>query len=201
VSGLPKVTAAVALAAAAVFLAPGAFEALSWRRADILGGELWRLWTGHLTHGSFQHLAWDLAAFCLLGWQVEARLKETFALFLAACALAISAGLMVFLPHLQWYCGLSGLDTALFGWLALTESREAWLEKQRWLLALNGAWLAGLVFKVGYEYWCGQMLFVSTPGLPPVPAAHLLGALAGAAVFALGSRPGQRARYGAGLVS
>lgn len=173
--------------AAAAYVVPGAFEALSFQRPEILAGEWWRLLTGHLTHGSLTHLVWDVALFLLLGIQAERRFGARYPLLLAGSAVAISLGLLVFLPGLEWYCGLSGIDTALFGALVAADGRRAWREGDRTILALNALWVAGLGLKIAYEYGTGQMLFVHTEGLPPIPAAHLLGAAAGSQMIASAS--------------
>ncbi len=181
----PVLTWVVAASAAAAYVMPGGFEVLSYSRPEILGGELWRLLTCHITHGSFTHLAWDVALFLLLGIQAERRFGRRYPALLAGSALAVGLGLLVFLPNLEWYCGLSGIDTALFGALVIHDGRKAWREGDRTLLALNALWIIGLAAKIGYEYATGQMMFVHTPGLPPVPAAHLLGAAAGMQILIL----------------
>ncbi len=173
----------VAASAAAAYAVPGAFELLSFQRPEILAGEWWRLLTAHLTHGSLTHLLWDTAVFVILGMQAEKRFGSKYPAILLGSALAVGLGLLVLLPDLQWYCGLSGLDTALFAALVMADGRLAWREGDRQILALNAVWVTGLVVKIAYEYSSGSMLFVHTPDLAPIPAAHLLGAVAGAAIF------------------
>jgi len=166
----PLLTWVVAASAAAACVAPEGFAALSFQRAEILDGEWWRLLTCHLTHGSWQHFLWDTGAFILLGGQAERRFGRGYPLLLAASSAIVGLGLLLTLPELAWYCGLSGIDAALFCALLAADGREAWRERDRTVLALNAMWLLGLAGKIGYEYWTGSMLFVATPNLAPVPA-------------------------------
>ena len=148
------------------------FEGLALTRSGVEQGELWRLWTGHLVHGGPSHLFWDVAAFAALGWQAERRLgARALAALLAFAAAAVSVGTLALAPGLDWYCGISGLDTALFAWLVASDARRTPLERS--------LWAAALAAKLAYEFSTGSMLFAHAAGLPPAPHAHLLGAAAG----------------------
>ena len=63
--------AAVALAAAAF---PGSLEFLALDREALAAGQIWRLLTGHLVHGSSYHLGLDLAVWVLAGMLFETAL-------------------------------------------------------------------------------------------------------------------------------
>ena len=177
----PKWTLAAAALCACAALLPGAFDALVLDRAAVLSGELWRLWTGHFAHGSGSHLAWSLLAFVLLGARVEPLLGNRYPMFLTACAGAVGVGVVAFLPGLQRYCGLSGVDTALYAYLLLADGARGRREGDPLLFGASAACAAALVGKIGFEFATGDALFAAIPGLEPVPAAHLIGALAGAA--------------------
>ncbi|MBI5624435.1 MAG: rhombosortase [Elusimicrobia bacterium] len=184
---IPWITLAAAAASVLAFFWPRAFDALSYQRAGILAGEWWRLATGHLAHGSARHLWWNFFTFLVLGAMVEIRLGRRYPILLCASSVAIGLGLLVLAPHLQWYCGLSGIATMLYVYLCLADGAAAHRGRNPLLLAASAAGLIGLSAKVAYEHLTGSMLFARTAGLVPVPAAHLLGALAGVAGFGMAS--------------
>ncbi|HID82959.1 MAG TPA: rhombosortase [Chromatiales bacterium] len=79
-------------------------------RAAILLGEGWRLFSGHLLHLGWVHLALNLAGLGLivaLFWQYWSTLKFVF-VFLFSLA-AVDVGLWWFSPEVGWYVGLSGI--------------------------------------------------------------------------------------------
>lgn len=167
----------LATVAAALALLP---DAARWQldfRA--VGAQPWRLLTGHLVHWSTDHLAWDLAVFLGLGLACEGWSRRRTAAALLLAVAALGAGLPLLHPGIAVYRGLSGLDAALFSLLAARclarRSRPA-----RWAGFLA---LAGLGGKVAWEAFTGTPLFLaSTPeAVVVVPAAHLLGGLAGLA--------------------
>lgn len=173
---------AVAAAAVLAFYVPGVFEKIYYLRPAILGGQWWRLLTCHLTHGSASHLVWNVVVFLALGPLAERRLgSRVYPLFIAGCGLVISLGLLTFLPRLIWYCGLSGVVTAVFGFLLVDEWRLAYRARNRLMLSLCGLCAAGFFMKIVYEFRFSRMMFVQSADLPPVPLAHLLGFFAGVA--------------------
>lgn len=145
--------------------------------------EPWRLFTGHLVHWSGEHLAWDLLLFLGLGLACErlhGRRRTALALALAVPAVALGCFLLV--PDLVAYRGLSGLDAALFTLLAVRCLRAPGALTRR----AGAAALAALGGKILWETATGASLFLSgLPGGPEavvvVPAAHVMGALAGLA--------------------
>jgi len=168
----PLFTLAIVALSGLSLLAPETFE-LS--RAGLAAGELWRLFTGHLTHHSPYHLLVDAGTFAILGSIVERRLGAgRWALLLAASALLISLAFLALEPSLESYRGLSGLDCAAF-------AAALWLEApvHRTMTILLGA---GFAAKLIYEQVAGGFLFPSTNlgdmGLP-VLSAHSIGAAAG----------------------
>lgn len=158
--------------------AAGAFpESLVLERSALEHGELWRLWTGHLVHGSAPHFAYDVAAAVLLCLVFGPALR------LLWMAPLIGLGLLAALPDVQHYYGLSAL---LHAWVVaiaahrfLDESRP-----RRWLAA---AVLLGTIGKAALETSLGRSVF--TPdidfGGPVLHASHLVGALVGLAVAVL----------------
>jgi rhomboid family GlyGly-CTERM serine protease len=177
---VPWTTMALVALALAAWLVPGANETLQFDRAALAAGELWRLITGHVTHWTSSHLAWDLAAFVVLGVLVERTSRRLLGLTLATSALAISAAVWLFEPHLATYRGLSGVDSALFATWAATAIRHA-AGKRQWSTA---GWIAaaalGFAAKTAVESLAQSTVFVAAdPTFVPVPLAHVAGAGAG----------------------
>lgn len=166
--------------ALAAWWIPGAGEALQLDPAAIAHGELWRVVTGHLTHWTSSHLAWDLAAFVALGVLVERESRRLLSLTLAVSTLAISAAVWHFEPDLATYRGLSGVDSALFAAWAATAIRHA-AGTREWRTA---GWIAaaaiGFAAKTAVESRAQSTVFVAAdPSFVPVPLAHVAGAVAG----------------------
>src|SRR5690606_30745606 len=73
-SRLPLVTLALAAFALCIqFLGEPALGILEWRERASVVAEPMRIFTGHLCHWSWNHLAWDLGMFVILGAIVERR--------------------------------------------------------------------------------------------------------------------------------
>jgi rhomboid family GlyGly-CTERM serine protease len=103
------------LVCAVLFLAPDSVGAwLSFDRQACFGGEVWRLWSGHLVHFSAAHAMADLAvliaAAAIAEHEIGAR-RTAFVLF--AGAPLISLGLALLLPDLAIYRGSSALSILL----------------------------------------------------------------------------------------
>jgi rhomboid family GlyGly-CTERM serine protease len=117
-------TLSIAGGAGLAFVWPRLAGALIYERADILAGQAWRLWTGHLVHYTGSHLVWDLAVFLAAGLWLEwirPRLTRWFYLLTPP---AISAALWWGDPTLERYAGLSGLATGVLVLLALVQRRR-----------------------------------------------------------------------------
>jgi len=173
---VPIVLGVIALV---VYAAPGLGEALEYQRNSILGGEFWRALTGHWTHGSIDHLAWDVFAFLALGCAIAARSSRLFAWTVGLSAVSISTFLLLFAPQWERYRGLSGIDSALFVALAIHLWKDPARSRARWVASLA---LGLFVLKITAEAALGRALFANdTPGYTVVSSAHLVGALAGVA--------------------
>ncbi len=186
--------AAAALAVAASAAAPG----LTYDRDRILGGEIWRLLTGHLVHAGPRHLLWDALPLLGVGLLFEGALGSRFWRALGMAALSVGAGLFLLDPGLGAYCGLSGVLNGLWVGGALVAARGeeragrialAWLYRACVLLDLG---------KVAFETATGSPL-VTDPialGGDPVPLAHALGALGGVLAAWRSLAPRERAPIG-----
>ncbi|QDH69386.1 rhombosortase [Marilutibacter alkalisoli] len=162
------------------------FDALALDRPMLEAGQLWRLWTGHLVHVDPAHAGLNLTALVMLA-VVAVRSQAMGRLLLASLVLmpVISIGVLLLLPDLQWYAGLSGL---LHGWLA-------WLLVQRrGIVAVVGLALLGL--KLWWEMSSGA---VGGTGVSVTTEAHRLGA-AGGLVLAWAAH-GWRAARGRGRLT
>ncbi len=141
---------ATLVVAAAVIIAhvvPALGALWLYRRTDIASGQLWRLWTGHLVHFGWRHLAADLVVFVAAGAWLESFAPRTTRLFLALAPVAISALLYVADPQLSFYGGLSGVAVGLLTLLAFVQLRRD-RAAQPWLWP---AVLALVALKIGYE--------------------------------------------------
>ncbi len=169
-------------ASVAVALTGEAAEVLlRYQRDAILHGQLWRLLTAHLVHLGPLHLVLNLIGLVLIWFGFLRPAPLSFGALLACftcCALGTSLGLLLFMPELHWYVGLSGLLHGLAGAAAL----ELWRDGRR-----IGAALAGLIaVKLIIEAASGP----SSEGLlsvegPVITEAHFYGTAGGALFSAL----------------
>ena len=147
-------------------------NAWSYQRSAIAAGEWWRLLTAHFVHLDAGHAFLNGLGLVLM-WALFARDYSPLrwlAIYLAA-ALAISAGLWLFDPQVEWYVGASG---ALHGVMAagtLAHLRRRDLDG--WILAVF------IVAKLSYEQIAGSMPFAGTANT--LVDAHLFGAIGGLA--------------------
>lgn len=146
-----------------------------WLRYErtLLSEHPWRVLSAHLVHLGWSHLMLNVAglalAWLLVGRSLSAR---RWLLVLVVSALAVSGGIWLFDPALQWYVGLSGV---LHGVLVA----GAVAGVGRWpgeMLALLGLVSAKLVWEQFSGPLPGSEL---SAGGPVVVDAHLYGALAG----------------------
>ena len=182
--------AAMAVANLGLFpAAPDAFGRwihwLQFDRQAIAQGELWRLVTGNLVHWSVEHFLLDCGVFFVVGWLYERHLGRSYAWILLASGLAVGCGIFVFLPEMEIYRGLSGVDSGQFAAAVGIEFHLARRQPRRWVWVAPAA--AIFVLKILYECASGQMFFgtesLGNIGLP-TPLAHAAGALAAAIVLA-----------------
>lgn len=147
-----------------------------WLRYDrnaILSGEIWRIFTGHLAHLSWSHLAMNLVGLAMV-WALFDRHLSTkrWLHVVLSNAFGISLMLLVIDPHIRWYVGLSGVLHGMFMVGVLYD-----LKTGRWdskfLLAL-------IIAKLLYEQLVGPLPgSEKAAGGSVVVDAHLFGALSG----------------------
>lgn len=188
---LPWLTLSVAAIALVIHLVPPLAAAFEYQREGLARGELHRLVWGHLTHWSAKHLAYDLAAFLVLGILVESRSRARWAIAVVGTALASSVLLWLLRPEITMYRGLSAIDSALFAAFA-TELVGSALRQRSGPLTSRLAALALpalLVAKMLYEAVTGTAFFAEVGGVTVLPELHLVGALVGLAVAVTRRQP------------
>jgi len=172
-------TLSIALAAVLAFLIPSASGWLELDTTSNLLLQLPQVIGCHLLHWSFDHISWDLFMFVLVGMICERRNKSAYAIVLLLSAISIPLLVAASVPSVDCYRGLSGIDTALFGYAALLLIDES-TKEQNW----QSAWIYGLLYvgmlgKIGYELTFGGTIFASSDSFSPVPMAHIVGAVIG----------------------
>lgn len=167
---------ALLLALAAWLLQSQPTERWDWQPA-LVWQQPWRWWSAAAVHWSARHLQMNLAGAALLawlGWRAAAGWRAS-----AAWALAwplTQLGLLA-QPALAHYGGLSGVLHAGMAVLAMQLLRRP--GRERWL---GGLIACGLLLKIATEQpWAGPLRQVPGWDFALAPAAHLSGALVGAA--------------------
>jgi rhomboid family GlyGly-CTERM serine protease len=147
-------------------------ELLRYERTAVLQGEYWRLVTGHLVHGSGQHLLLNAVGLGLIAALFPREYSlPGWLLVLGSSVVIIDLGFVFLEPQLQWYVGLSGV---LHG--ALAAGAIGWWRHESKPLAL--ALTAVLIGKLAWEQWHGALPL--SGDMPVVVDAHLYGAIGGA---------------------
>ena len=167
---LPLLLAALLLALQAL----GLRDALEYRRAAVLHGQLWRLLTGNLVHLGWLHLLRDQAGLFLIWSLFAPRLRErAWLALILVCTTAVGLGLLAFSPQIAWYVGISGVLFGLFCAGALLE----WRQRPLYACAL----LLGMTAVIIWTLHAGALPGETRDlGGAVVPQAHLYGALGGA---------------------
>lgn len=169
----------VALVTLGVQCIHGVPEVLQWQRH---GGMEWTWITSHLSHWSWNHLAWDLFAFGLLSLLCLRLMPSRYAACLLVAAVFIPLEVQINQQHIESYRGLSGLDTALMGLLVAALWRHPTADHScgvSQVLAVLGG--GSFLAKTMYELTTGGTVFVSAGNEPfvPVISAHFVGFVCG----------------------
>jgi rhomboid family GlyGly-CTERM serine protease len=183
---LPIATILAVVACMALLFVPEAVTGwLSFDRQAIFSGQVWRFWTGHLTHFSVQHALVDTSVLFLAGAVAERELgTPRVGLALLVGAPAISAGLLILAPEMSYYRGASGLSmlVAVAGGLGLWRSRP----KLRLFLVACGTFLA---LKVLLETMGLSLDMASLPkDIQVAWQAHFIGSFLGCIAGVYGQR-------------
>jgi len=180
----PAVTACLALIAVAVLLLPRWATAWQYERKAVAAGEVWRLLTGHLTHWNIDHALWDILLFIVLGSVVERRGRRRLLAIIITSALIISLGTYYAESRIAIYRGLSGVDAALFAFLAFAVLADAVRHGWPGRTWLSAGLIVAFATKLVYEATTGATIFVDNgrDGFEVLVLAHLLGSATGAVV-------------------
>jgi rhomboid family GlyGly-CTERM serine protease len=176
---VPWFTLVANLLAVGAWFVPGAFAALVYDRNKILGGQLWRLVTGHWVHFSASHLFWNLAVLLPAGIWLEGCNPVALRRTLLLSPLAISLVLLAVVPSLTIYAGISGLAAGVLVALAIDRLCAQPSARLWWLAAL-----ALFAVKIIVEAQSTRPINpeLTTQNIQSVPLAHLVGAAVGAGV-------------------
>jgi rhomboid family GlyGly-CTERM serine protease len=183
---LPWCTLIAGALAVGAWFVPGAFDAFVYDRSLILGGQLWRIVTGHWVHFSASHLFWNLVILVPAGVWLERRSAFALRCTLLLSPLAISLALLAFVPSLAQYAGISGVASGVLVALAVHGLRTEPRAQLLWLgvLVLFGAKVAVETF--GHGPLNPEL---ATRGITSVPLAHLVGAAVGVIAVLRSSPP------------
>lgn len=177
----PLATALLCVAPAlALAFVPTAADSLLYNRDAILGGEWWRLFTGHWVHFSLSHLAWNCVVLFGAGIWLERVQPGRLLRYLAIAAPLLSLAFLAIEPAMRVYGGLSGLATGVVVLLALTQLSRNPGDRPRWI-----ALLVLVLLKLGLEAIRPTALFADF-GATAVRAstlAHLAGAISALIFF------------------
>lgn len=170
---LPLFTFCACGAALLTWFFPGLVDRLVYDREAILGGEVWRLLTGHLVHFSPSHLVMDVAALALAGSLLELRTCVPRPILFLVAPGVISLVLLLFEPAMARYGGLSGLATTTMVYLALHMLADGLLARTLGLAAL-----VGLAAKITLEWNGSSPLFatMADDSVVAAPLSHAAGA-------------------------
>ncbi len=148
------------------------------RTSVVVGGEVWRLFTGPFFHANAGHVVRDLVVVAVIGVGYERPLRRVMAPLVVASLSVPALAVLLFESGVTGYLGLSGMSHA---WIAAALTYEI-LVRPRWLPVVVSA---GLVVKLIYEQTSGPAVIPTSLGLgaSPAPIAHAAGAIAGAVVL------------------
>jgi len=185
--GIMKRIPYITLALGALALVCGAMPAfagdIEFSREAFGRGEIWRLWTAHLTHFGAAHLRWDVFALLLLGSMAEMKSRRDWVAAVVISAPVIVLAVWWFQPQFAVFRGLSGIDCAAYGVVAGHLLREGWRERRGFSFGLGVVACACALAKCGYEVVTGNLVFVgATDAFAAVPLAHFAGVVAGVVV-------------------
>ncbi|MCB1050456.1 MAG: rhombosortase [Acidobacteria bacterium] len=153
---------------------------LEWSRDLIAHGQVWRLWTAHLTHFHFNQWFWDGAMFALLIYLARPFVPGSDVCRLCLISAPIIAISVFSQDSISIYRGLSGIDMALavFVW---ARSRSQFAHSRTWLV------VGGLIGAKLVAECAGISLFVHGESVyQPLALAHVSGSLTG---FVMGFWP------------
>lgn len=165
---------AAAFLALAVQLRPEWRGALLYERAALADGEWWRVWTGHVVHFGWPHLAADAGLLLLVGWTLGREFPRASWLGLLLLPPFISAALYWFDPEMQRYAGLSAVNLGL---LLLLAARGWQSGRRDWFApAIVVLYVAELAYEIHLGGRGGGFIAFDDPDVRVATSAHLAAA-------------------------
>lgn len=167
-------------AALAVFAFPPATRLLEYDRLRVVGGEWWRVFTGHWVHFGARELAWNVGVILAAGIWAERLLPLRARLYYLVAPILVGGILHALFPEVSRYAGLSAVAAGIVAFLALAQLRLSTADRWFWRFVLGL-----LVLKVGAEAVAASSWFspVPDPAARLVPIIHMAGITAGAIVL------------------
>ncbi|MET0067559.1 MAG: rhombosortase [Candidatus Thiodiazotropha sp.] len=158
---------------------------LQYQRESIASGAVWQLFSGHLTHLGWGHLAMNLAGLWLIALMLLQNRRFWCLTALPWLMLGTSLGLWFGAPQVIWYQGLSGVLHGLLCWSLLQRitpaaGRRGTIDETGPSPGLSAGLLLLVLIKLIWEQWQGPL-----PGSESlargrvIVEAHLYGALSG----------------------
>lgn len=138
-------------------------------QSDVLWSEPWRLWTAHWIHVGWSHAVLNLAALLLLPLIFPLYPVSRFWLLLLLGSPLLSVALIIGLPELERYAGLSGILHGIYFSAAL----HAFVSRSDRLVA--SILYLGLTIKLILESFFVRQSVDEWIGAPVLTQAHLLG--------------------------
>lgn len=177
---VPVVYPVVAVAALVIQLNPAWRGALLYDRAAVAGGELWRLWTGHLVHFGWPHFVADTGLLLVLGWAFGPRHWWASWLGFGLMPPFIAVALYLFDPAMARYGGLSALDLGLLLLFVVQNWERKWTD---WFWpAVLAIYVGEVILEIVQGGRGGGMIAFDDPTVRVATSAHLA-----AAAYALGA--------------
>ena len=173
------VTITISLLTLVIGVAPQFAELMQLDFNAVADGQWWRIWTGHLAHFDREHLLWDLVMFIGIAGMCEKTYPAQILPALLLIGGTISCAVGAFVPQVDTYRGLSGIDTALFVWIAGARLLESLKHNNTIVACCWGVPCAGLIFKLVFEATTHQTMFVEAQTFTPLVESHLAGVAVG----------------------
>jgi GlpG protein len=162
------------------YILPEVSSVLIYDRPTILKGEVWRLFSSPLVHFTRIHLFYNLLGFAIAGWIIEYKKYQYFGLLCLLMAFFISLSLMIMMPNIIYYGGLSGLVYGSICYIAL------WgLHESQPLRSISLVIIIIIPTKIILEiYLNGFILPYSKQQIfTPIPLSHIVGCLVALFMF------------------
>ncbi len=166
------------LVPAALILPAGMANLFEYDRSLVSLPAMYRFLTCQWTHFSIAHFAWDAAVFLVLGLLIEQYSRRALLAIVGISAIAVPLAVHLFCPDIHTFRGLSGIDSALFGFILTRALLQARQDRHRARLVWCIAVLGLFILKTTIETLTQTPVFASGDFVV-VPLAHAVGLVVG----------------------